>query len=261
MNPRQRRGVLLMIVAVIGAVAVFFTVVSYVNTLRAEIGEYKTVLTLKQDVPAYSAVTPEMVEETQVPKKFFKKTFVTDIYDEIPPGSVGVSSTKLPKGAMIQKGMIIPSPELASGEREIAIMVDAETGVAGKVRSGSKVDIYATFDDQQGSPVGKEGSCAMRVLTDVRVLDVGVVRSETDPKNGATGGSVPVTFQLDSDQTLLLTYAESFSASLRLALISPEGSGSPGGVRFCSGDFGKLAEELQKESQQNSQNTPDAGGR
>lgn len=237
MNPRQRRGVLLMIVAVIGAVAVFFTVVSYVNTLRAEIGEYRTVLKLNQDVPAYSAITPDMVSESEVPAKFFEETFITDVSKDVPPGSQPVSSTKLPKGVMLQKGMVIPAPKLEAGERELAIMVDADTGVAGKVRSGSQVDIYATFDTEDP----KVGNCAVRALTDVRVMDVGVVRSETDPKDGATTGTVPVTFQLDANETLLLSYTESFSADMTLALISPEGSGRPEGVRFCGDDFEKLS--------------------
>ena len=52
--------------------------------------------------------------------------------------------------------MIGSPPELATGEREIAILVDAETGVAGKISPGSIVDIVATFggNDQEGVPPG-----------------------------------------------------------------------------------------------------------
>ena len=66
--------------------------------------------------------------------------------------------------------MIGSPPELATGEREIAILVDAETGVAGKISPGSIVDIVATFagDDQQG--VQAESNV---VVPGARIIDVG----------------------------------------------------------------------------------------
>ena len=66
--------------------------------------------------------------------------------------------------------MIGSPPELATGEREIAILVDAETGVAGKIDPGSIVDIVATFggNDQQGIP--PESNV---VVPGARIIDVG----------------------------------------------------------------------------------------
>ena len=65
-----------------------------------------------------------------------------------------VALADIPAGSVLQEGMIGSPPELATGEREIAILVDAETGVAGKIDPGSIVDIVATFggNDQQGDP-------------------------------------------------------------------------------------------------------------
>ncbi|PSK91320.1 pilus assembly protein CpaB [Murinocardiopsis flavida] len=246
MNPRQRRGILLMIVAGIGAIAVFFTVVSYVNTLNRELGTYKTVLRLTQEVPAYQPVTDDMVEKTQVPAKFYSNNFLGDLDDALKqPGSVPVSSTKLPKGSYLQKGMVIAAPKLEAGEREVAVMVDAETGVAGKVSPGSRVDVYATMGGDQEAGAAKQ--CALRALTDVQVLEVGVVRSSQDAE-GASAGSVPVTFRLDSDQTLLLTQVEAFSETVRLGLVSPEGSGDPGAIQFCNKDIQDLAKKDRQQA-------------
>ncbi|MBB4930149.1 pilus assembly protein CpaB [Lipingzhangella halophila] len=244
MNPRQRRGVLLMIVAGIGAIAVFFTIVSYVGSLNRELGEYRTALRLTEDVTPYQPVTEDMVEEYQVPAKFFdEETFVSSL-DEVldQPDRQAVSSTYLAKGSVLQASMVIPAPELEAGEREIAIMVDAETGVAGKVSRQSRVDIYGTF------AAGTEDaeSCATRILTDVEVLEVGQVGSETD-ESGTQSAVVPVTFRLNPQDTLQLTYAEAFSSSLRLGLVSPQGSGDPGGLQFCSSDQTELEAQDDEE--------------
>src|SRR5690606_41410198 len=70
-------------------------------------------------------------------------------------------STYISEGSLLQNSMVIPAPELEAGEREIAIMVNAETGVAGKVSRQSRVDIYATFPSD-----GDADSCATRVRSE-----------------------------------------------------------------------------------------------
>ena len=73
MNPRQRRGVLLMIVAAFGAIAVFLTIVSYVNTLNRELGTYRTVLRLTQDVDPYQPITEDMVEPDRGSRQILRR--------------------------------------------------------------------------------------------------------------------------------------------------------------------------------------------
>ncbi|MFD0775180.1 Flp pilus assembly protein CpaB [Streptomonospora algeriensis] len=234
MNPRQRRGILLMIVAAIGGVAVFLTVVSYVGTLNSELGSYRTALRLTQDVQPYEELTPDMVEKYDVPARFFdSETFIGDFRElSEETGRLPVSSSALRKGELLQHSMVIAAPDLQEGEREIAIMVDAETGVAGKVGRQSRVDVYATFNPGEGQPQ----ACAYRVLTDIEILDIGDVGSTIDETTGDTNDVVPVTFRLSPDQALNLTYAEAFSSSLRLAAVSPQGSGAPGNQEFCAKD-------------------------
>ncbi|GAA3725770.1 Flp pilus assembly protein CpaB [Salinactinospora qingdaonensis] len=231
MNPRQRRGVVLMIVAGIGAIAVFFSVLSYVNSVQSRLGEYRTVMRLTQDVAAYEPVTSDMVEATQVPAGFFSETFITDLAEVgAEPGTEEiVAATPLKAGSMLQTSMLIPAPTLETGEREIAIMVDAETGVAGKVHQGSIVDIYGTY-----SASGNQPACAIRVLTEVQVLEIGEIQDQVDANTGQASGVVPVTFRLNATDALRLTYSEAFSGKLRLALVSQRGGGDPGIERFCS---------------------------
>ncbi|GAA3966198.1 Flp pilus assembly protein CpaB [Thermobifida alba] len=252
MNPRQRRGVLLMIVAALGAVVVFFTIVSYVNTLNSELGTYRTVLRLTQDVDPYQPITEDMVEPYEVPAKFFdEETFLADLTDAdqalSQPGSEAVSATFLQAGTLLQKSMVIPAPALENGEREIAIMINAETGVAGKVSRQSRVDVYASFQPNEQSP-----ACAIRVLTNVEVLDVGDIGSQIDSQTGGTNTVVPVTFRLTPQQALQLTYAESFASKVRLALVSARGAGTPGEMEFCSDDQLEALGEQRNDEQDNS---------
>jgi pilus assembly protein CpaB len=119
--------------------------------------------------------------------------------------------------------MLIRPPELAPGQREVAILVDAETGVAGKIGPNSIVDIVGTFEgnDQRGIR-----PYSAVVVPGARIIDVGQPKleggrgverqAEADPKQ-----VVPVTFALTPKQQLRVTYAESFAQETRLALLRP----------------------------------------
>ncbi|MQA96956.1 MAG: Flp pilus assembly protein CpaB [Streptosporangiales bacterium] len=234
MNPRQRRGVLLMILAAIGAVVVFLGLMSYVQSVRSEVGAMTYIYALKQDVPANSQIDETVLTQVEVPARWSTdttKTFITDV--EQLRGKVTV--TNLAKGAWLQQGMVIDAPSLRGGQREIAIMIDAETGVAGKVQPGSVVDIYATFQPQ-GRTVTKP--CVIRVLARQTVLEVGTpaAQREAGEAGGFTGASVPITFALTAKDSLRLAYVESFADKLRLALVgSGQDDGSaPAGEQVCS---------------------------
>ena len=41
--------------------------------------------------------------------------------------------------------MLVTPPEISEGEREVAILVDAATGVAGKIEPGRQVDVIASY--------------------------------------------------------------------------------------------------------------------
>lgn len=230
-----------MVIAAVGAIAVGFAVISHSASLQAEMGTYRTALKLTQDVEPYQQITEDMVEEVEVPAKFFdEKTFLADLSAE-EVGRTPVSATFIDEGALLQKTMVVAAPDLQQGERELAIMINAETGVAGKISRQSRVDVYAAFQPSDRM----EDACQIRVLTNIEVLDVGELASEIDENTGGTNSVVPVTFRLNPHQALQLGYAESFSSGVRLGLVSPEGAGNPGNLQYCSADQFK---EIQAES-------------
>lgn len=229
MNPRQRRGVLLMTLAGVLAVAVFVTLMGYVSSVRAEVGSRSPVLTLRQDVAVHTPLQPAMVEQVEVPDRWAPENVLRD-FSQL---QNKVAAADLRAGTFLQPGMVADPPRLQTGQREIAIMINAETGVAGKVQPNDVVDIYATFPgDATDDP-----SCAVRVISRARVIDVGELRTEQDREGGAVSENevVPITFALSPDDSLALAYAESFASKVRLALIGgTEDAGAPEVGSICT---------------------------
>lgn len=216
MNPRQRRGALLVAVAIVGAVAVFFSVLSFVSDVNSKVGDLVTVVALTRDVAPYEQVTADDLELVEVPRRWLPGTVITDAGDVVGL----VSQTGLPKGTYAQQGMFVNRPGVANGYREVAILVDAETGVAGKIQPGNRVDMLVTLGSRQGDadPVAPR---AQVWVTNALVVNVGVV--ETVDRQSASGSlsegkAVPVTFAVPISDALKIAYAESFAVKVRLAL-------------------------------------------
>lgn len=217
MNPRQRRGVLLMILAFIGAIVVFMSVLGYVAQVESTVASMKEtwpVFQLKANVKAKQPITEAQLEQVQLPRRYVTNAFVRDISEV----NQKVAAADLPAGAYLERGMMVDNPYLRPNQREIAILIDAETGVAGKIRPGDRVDIYATFQEQAGAG---QRSCALRIVANAPVIQIGQQQSQQG------GGQdveqvVPVTFALEGRQSLELTYYESFATKLRLALIGDQ---------------------------------------
>jgi Flp pilus assembly protein CpaB len=210
LNPRQRRGAFLLVVTSVLAVAVFVGVLYYVRTVSTQVGPMTTVLQLSRSVEALEPIEPDMLEEVQIPERWVPATAVHDLraVNDL------VAATDYEAGSMVQSGMLIDRPGIQPGFREVAILVDAETGVAGKVEPGDHVDIIATME---GSETAKAVSRVW--VSNVLVLEVGLPRTLENPDDlSETTTGLPVTFALTTDDALTLAYVESFSVKMRLAL-------------------------------------------
>ena len=215
MNPRQRRAVVVFVLSALCLLAAFAIIVRYVADVREEVDPKVRVVALGKDVRANEPIDAEL-RLVEMPERWVPDTALRDR-----SALAGlVAAADYPAGSIVQRGMAEAPPELAPGQREIAILVDAETGVAGKVDPGSNVDIVATFagDEEAGRRPRS------RVLVPgARVIDIGEPREQAAGEDGAVDPSavVPVTFALNVRQSLALTYAESFAEEVRLALVRP----------------------------------------
>lgn len=209
MNPRQRRGVLFLVVTSVLAVAVFVGVLYYVRTVSTQVGPMVTVLQLNRSVDALEPVDESMLDRVRVPERWVPETAVRSVADTADL----VAATSYEEGSMLQAGMLVERPGVQPGFREVAILVDAETGVAGKVEPGDHVDIIATMGGSGDvQPVSRVW------VSNVLVLEVGLPRTVEDPDDLSTSSGLPVTFALSTQDALTLAYVESFSVKLRLAL-------------------------------------------
>jgi pilus assembly protein CpaB len=222
LNPRQRRGVLLLVLAAVGAIVVFALVSSYVDDVRKEVEPKTSILVLRQSVPALQPIPPTAIGHKEVPQKYAPARAMREALE------IGnrVPSTELPAGSQLQEGMLIAPPSLERGQQEVSIMINADTGVAGKIQPGDRVDVNATFaGNEQSVPT------ARKLIVNARVVTIGLPQQgarpfqQRDDSGGATNVSslvVPVTFALKPRDVLRVNYAESNAQEIRLSLVRPD---------------------------------------
>ncbi|MEV7522283.1 Flp pilus assembly protein CpaB [Streptomyces sp. NPDC091371] len=223
MNSRQRRGVILLILSVLCALAAFAGVLVVIGDVNSKVGAEVVAYRAKGDIAPYSPLAAGQFEEVKIPKRWLSDTAVTDL------GALKdkIVLTTLKKGSLLQSDMFVDRPQLQPGEQEIAIMIDAATGVAGKITSGAKVNIIATFKGAKDT----DPSRSVIIVANARVLNVGKLTAleskDGDRKSGAAE-AVPITFALNTKDTQRVAYAESFAEHVRLALVAPGTESAPG---------------------------------
>jgi len=208
--------VVLVVLAVLGMIGVIVAISSYVSDVRSEVDPKITVLQLAEPVGVDQAVTENMFEEVEVPERYAPESALVD------PSSVlgRVSTAELESGTYLQQGMLVIPPAGRKDEREISILVNAETGVAGRIQPGDFVDIVATFGETEAAL-----QQSLVQIQRARIVAVGLpdqVQQEGAGGTLQTEEVVPVTFALEPEQALEVSYAESFAEDVRLALLPQE---------------------------------------
>lgn len=216
MNSRQRRGVILLLLSVLCALGAFAGVLSVIDDVQSKVGPEVTAYRVRADVAPYAPLTADQFEKIEMPERWLSGNAVTDL-----TGIRGkIAVTTLKKGSLLQSDMIVDQPALQAGQQEVAIMIDAATGVAGKITPGSAVNVYATFEGARDSDPDQ----SKIIVTNARVLDVGDLRAlnpDKDDRGQRLTEAVPITFALSTLDAQRITYAESFAKRVRLALVAP----------------------------------------
>src|SRR5918997_17060 len=128
MNPRQRRGVLLMVLSGIAAVLVFVGVSSYVASVNSRVGPMVTIYRVTTDLPAFTTLSSENTEPAEVPERWAADNTVLRSADI----DGRVIATPMTAGSPVSLDILVPPSDLDPTEREIAVNVDAVTGLAGR---------------------------------------------------------------------------------------------------------------------------------
>ncbi|MCG8964184.1 Flp pilus assembly protein CpaB [Streptomyces sp. CL12-4] len=216
MNSRQRRGIILLILSVLCALGAFAGVLSVINDVKSKVGPEVTAYQVKSQVAPYTSLRADQFEKIEMPERWLSENAVTDL-SRI-RGKIAVTTLKA--GSLLQSDMIVDQPALQPGQQEVAIMIDAATGVAGKITPGATVNVYATFEgEREGAP-----DLSKIIVTNAKVIDVGELTSlqPGDKSNDRRPtDAVPITFALSTIDAQRITYAESFAQRVRLALVAP----------------------------------------
>ncbi|MFF7532247.1 Flp pilus assembly protein CpaB [Streptomyces bobili] len=216
MNSRQRRGVILLLLSVLCALGAFAGVLTVIDDVQSKVGPEVTAYRVSSSVAPYTPLTAGQFEKVEMPERWLSANAVTDLADI--RGKIAVTTLK--KGSLLQSDMIVDQPALQPGQQEVAIMIDAATGVAGKITPGSSVNVYATFEGARESDPDQ----SKIIVTNARVLDVGDITAldpDRDERGQQATDAVPITFALSTLDAQRITYAESFAKRVRLALVAP----------------------------------------
>ena len=202
----------MIVVAGLVAIATFFVVTGYVASVNSQVGSRVTVYRTTQAVEPYTPLSPENIEPVEVPARWASESSVLKM-SELQGRRIGF---RLNTGSTISSDMLIPSSSLDRTEREIAINVDAVTGVAGRVRPGDRVDIIAVFGDVPGLP-----RSVKTIDTDVRVVSVAGQQTVTQESAGGLSEQsvVPVTLALTPEKVMAVTYSAAFAQEVRLVAL------------------------------------------
>ncbi|HET7489130.1 MAG TPA: Flp pilus assembly protein CpaB [Acidimicrobiales bacterium] len=235
MNARQRRGTLFLVLSMVLATVVFLGVVGYVGSVNREVGPRVTVYRAASAIDPYQPLSESNLVAVQIPRQWVSGSALVR-RDELVGRRVGF---RVAKGTTISTDMLVAASDLSPTEREIAIDVDAVTGLAGRVAPGNRVDIYAVFGDVPGLPK------QVRVLVrNVRVVSVGGTQSRSAgddaTKISAERQVLPVTLALEPDDALAVTYAGAFAKEVRLVGLPTDDTLNRAGEKgtFDAGDLG-----------------------
>lgn len=230
MNPRQRRGVVLLLVSVVGAVGVFSAVSRYTASVAEQLGPTRPVLTLARDLPAYERLRESDVTVVEVPVMFTTENQLAR-WDQV-AGRVPV--TLLAAGSRLQQDVLVEVPRAKAGEREVTVNVGVEASIAAVLTPEDRVDIVAAY-----APGGKQKPYAQITVSGARVLRVKPLvegpkssRDEELPEGSLAGDTtLAVTFALPPDAVGKVVLAQTVAKTLRLALqpkgVPPNPTASP----------------------------------
>jgi pilus assembly protein CpaB len=203
-----------MVLAGLCAIALFFVSISWVGSVNAKVSPLIKTYQAKSEIPAYSVIEEDDVEAVEIPKRWAATSATSDLESLIGERV----AFNISEGTYLSDDMLLPRSSLNENEREIALTVDAKTGIAGRVQTGDFVDVYAVFANESGN-----GGTSQVLVRNVRVVSVRGVETQT-AKSGDSFGEeqiVPVTLALPPDAALAVTYADAFAASVRLVGLPP----------------------------------------
>ncbi len=182
-----------------------------------------TVVMARTDIPSKTKITPDMVQEAQMPSAFIQPGAVRDL-----SRVVGIITRESIVGGeqILERRLLLAGKQagftgvIPAGKRALTIAVTDVTGVAGLLKAGDSVDAIVTFDQQVAG-----GHVSQILLQNLLVLAVNrdsEASAERELKKEAAKDSgalklTTVTLAISPEDAARVTLAEE-KGKVRLAL-------------------------------------------
>lgn len=223
----------LIVLGVVVALVAFLAASNYTRDVNSQLGDKVSIYVLSRDVPPLTELSKEDVAAKVVPRRWIPPNAFTN------ESFLGrKTSVELSQSDYVTESTLVPIQEIKQGEREIAILVDAEAGVGGRIRQGDFVNVNATLEQPRTDDSDLRVSTVL--IRRARIVSIG---GQTDKKSedGDTKAVVPVTFALSEANSLRLLYAESFATTIRLSKVPSDDVDPPAKAdNFNSNDIAKI---------------------
>lgn len=217
MNRSRRRGIAFTVIAMALAGITGCFVFGYIQELERRVGDTVDVVAAGQDIPARTLITPEMLAMETIPQRYFLESYILN-----PSDIIGwVTLVDVHEGNYLLREMVDQNAGLGPGERAVSIAVNQVTSVGGNVRPGNRVDVTVSYEDEASNGV------TVMLLQDVEVLAVSsllppVGEGGLGPTRFLPSGELvsdaTVTFALNPQQAMQLTYMSNFAKEVRLMI-------------------------------------------
>jgi len=219
MDRAKRRGLALMVIALILATVsgcFFFT---YLQRLEREIGDTIDVVAASRDIRARTLLTSEMLTMKRIPRKYALDSYVLNPADIV---GTAVTLVDMHEGDILQRNTVDQNAGLDAGMRALSIAINQVTSVGGNVRPGNRVDIVVSYKTGQ-----EESGITTLLLQDVEVLAVSSLLPPVGEEGigparflptGELMSDATVTLALKPEDALKLIYMSNFAKEVRLMI-------------------------------------------
>lgn len=221
-SARRRRGILLLLVAVLAGSMAAQRIRREERAIRAQVGEPVAVVVARAPIAAQTRIGPAQVADrlaiVRIPSRF------------VPPGAIrdplrligATTAVAIPRGGYLTRSSLAsardPRSLLRRGERAIDVEVSGGARLAALGGSGARVDVVVTTEPRNGSPRAFVAADGAELLSLRR----------------GDGGHAVATLRVPVKQAVFLTAATSFGRDARLLVRSPGDRAPAGRIGFAA---------------------------
>ncbi len=219
----MRNKIIVVLALVFALLAAFMAYYVLNSAKQAALNEqYIQVVTARQDIPANTLISAEMLESKNFPRSLQTGKEITDVN-----AAVGrLSPVAISKGEYLLENRLVKPGEgkdrlaytVPEGMRAMSIPINAVTGVSNMIKIGDRVDFVSIVPANSASPEPR----SMLVLQNIEVLAVGSAFKDTGSPQ--TAESATLTVAVDPQSALKLKMALK-NTDFALALRAPSDKG------------------------------------